>query len=96
MVLYDYYIKVYVIGKTVTLMLYDCYINDVSMSTVSLLCVHKWVSLVKHIKGIYILLGGFTILVCVFIILLKMIYLRDLGSIFLFFGEVVLLNIIPP
>ena len=63
-------------GKNVTLMLYDCYINDVSMSTVSLLCVHKWVSLIEHIKGIYILLGGVTILVCVFNILLKMMHLR--------------------
>ena len=60
---------------TVTLMMEECckdffftFQRTYDMSIVSLLCVQKWVSLVKHIKGIYVLLRGATNPMHVFII----------------------------
>ena len=60
-------------------MLYECYINVARisfldfqmtnhMSIVSLLRVHIWVPLVKHIMGIYVLLRSVTNRVHIFII----------------------------
>ena len=45
------------------------------MSIVYLLSVHKWAPSNKHVKGIYVILRGVTVLVNVFIILLKIIHL---------------------